>query len=106
MWGLVQDSTVGYGYRPWLAGVWLLGLLVVGTAYFAADPPVTGSTAQGRFDPFAYTLDVILPIVSLEQNSAWILSGVQTAVFYALTMSAWVLLTALVAGVSRVLSRT
>jgi hypothetical protein len=38
LWGAVQDRLVGYGhgYRPWLAGLWLL---IAGTAYFSANHP-------------------------------------------------------------------
>ena len=39
IWGHVLDWTVGYGYRPWLAGLWLLGLLTLGTALFSLSRP-------------------------------------------------------------------
>ncbi len=48
-WGVLLDLTVGYGYRPWLAGAWLLGLLAAGSAYFAAHPPTRRS--RGRWLP-------------------------------------------------------
>lgn len=34
--------TVGYGYRPWLAGIWLLALILLGTLSFGADSPAFG----------------------------------------------------------------
>jgi hypothetical protein len=38
-WGLVLDGLVGYGYRTWLAALWLLGFLALGTWIFAAAHP-------------------------------------------------------------------
>src|SRR6266568_2514939 len=34
IWGSLLDWTVGFGYRTWLALVWLAGLLVLGTILF------------------------------------------------------------------------
>jgi hypothetical protein len=106
-WGVLLDVTVGYGYRPWLAGVWLLGLLACGSAYFAAHRPAPLAADAGlHFNPVAYTLDLLVPVVSLGQASDWNPSGGSMAVAYALIISGWILVAALVAGVTRVLNRT
>jgi hypothetical protein len=105
-WGLAQDWLVGYGYRPWLAGGWLVGLLAGGTSYFAANhPPALEPGSRTEFDAFAYTLDLLLPIINLGQESAWSPQGLGRVVAYALIVAGWVLATAVVAGVTRVLSR-
>jgi hypothetical protein len=105
-WGAVQDGLVGYGYRPWLAGLWLLGLLTSGTAYFSANHPQPAVPHQDTsFNAFGYTLDLILPVVNLGQQSSWNPQGVSQAVAYALIIGGWVLATALVAGITRVLAR-
>jgi hypothetical protein len=105
-WGVLLDVTVGYGYRPWLAGVWLLGLLACGSAYFAAHRPAPLPADAGlHFNPVAYTLDLLVPVVTLGQASAWNPSGGSMAVAYALIISGWILVAALVAGVTRVLNR-
>jgi hypothetical protein len=38
MCGLLQDLLIGYVYRPWLAGLWILVLLTAGTVSFAVSP--------------------------------------------------------------------
>ncbi len=39
VWGVVQDFTLGYGYRPWRALAWLALLLAAGTIIFHLYPP-------------------------------------------------------------------
>jgi hypothetical protein len=64
VWGLIQNLLVGYGYRPWLAGLWILVLLAAGTVFSAVTPPPA-------FSAPAYTLDLLLPVVNLGQEAAW-----------------------------------
>lgn len=44
----VLDATVGYGYRPWLAAIWLVLLLTIGTTVYAIDQPhaLTGDRSR------------------------------------------------------------
>lgn len=104
-WGLLQDATVGYGYRPWLAGLWLLGLLAAGSAYFASHHPAPLGTSGLHFNAVAYTLDLLVPVVNLGQSGAWNPSGSSQVLAYALIISGWTLATTLVAGVTRILVR-
>jgi hypothetical protein len=39
LWNLLLDILVGYGYRTWLAGIWLLACWAVGTLVFAVAYP-------------------------------------------------------------------
>jgi len=39
LWNLLLDILVGYGYRTWLAGIWLLAWWAVGTLVFAVAYP-------------------------------------------------------------------
>lgn len=100
--------TVGYGYRTWLAAVWLLALLALGTAVFAHAYP-THMTATGTpvpaFHPIAYTLDVLVPIVDLGQQKAWLPTGSALYCSWLLSGAGWVLTTAVAAGLSGVLKR-
>jgi hypothetical protein len=106
-WGVLLDMTVGYGYRPWLAGAWLFGLLAAGSAYFAGHRPTPLPAYAGlHFNPVVYTLDLLVPLVSLGQANDWNPTGGSLAVAYALIISGWILVAALVAGVTRVLNRT
>jgi hypothetical protein len=70
-WSLLQDATVGYGYRP-LRAVWLLTcLLVIGSLLFRTWPPApVGGGPYPRFHPVIYTLDLLLPLVDLGQERA------------------------------------
>jgi len=106
-WGWLLDSTVGYGYRPWIAGIWLALLTLAGSLVFSAHDPVANTKGDDTpFNPFAYTLDLLVPIGGLGQRDHWhwAQGGVQ-GLAYALIAIGWVLTTAVVAGVTRTLSR-
>jgi hypothetical protein len=45
-------------------------------------------------------------VIGQNQTVGWILNGTQQAVLYALTISAWILLTAFAAGLTRLMSRS
>ncbi|WP_316775648.1 oxidoreductase [Streptomyces sasae] len=107
MWGHLLDATVGYGYRPWLAGVWLAALALLGTIVFSAHSPKPTQPGQvPPFNAFVYTLDLLIPIGGLGQRSAWYWTGGATAwLAYALIAAGWLLTTAALAGVSRTLNK-
>lgn len=107
-WGFLLDWTVGYGFRSWLAGVWLAVLLAVGTVVFSANPPrQVGLDEQRTFNAFVYTLDLLNPLGALGQRTAWEpAGGGQWLAAYGLIAAGWVLATALIAGAARVLKRT
>ena len=104
-WGLIQDLLVGYGYRPWLAGLWLLVLLAAGTVYFAARPPSAARDDPPPFSALAYTLDLLLPVVNLGQETAWSPYGPGQTVAYGLIVAGWILATAVITGITRQLVR-
>ncbi|WP_419993560.1 oxidoreductase [Streptomyces boninensis] len=108
LWGYLLDGTVGYGYRPWLAGLWLAVVAALGTAVFAqADRiPIKPDDNPG-FHPLVYTLDLLVPIggFGMRDEWRWVNGGAQ-GLAYALVAIGWILTTAVVAGVSRTLNRT
>ncbi|MFF3941108.1 oxidoreductase [Streptomyces phaeofaciens] len=107
-WGHLLDATVGYGYRPWLAGVWLLALTLLGTLAFGAHSPTPVKRGEGPpFEPLVYTLDLLIPLGGLGQRTAWYWSidGLQWLA-YLLIAFGWVLTTAVVAGVTRTLQKS
>ena len=105
-WGLVQDITVGYGYHPWRAALWFAFLLGVGSIIFAASPPSALSPASApHFNPVAYTLDLLLPVVDLGQKHEFNPAGAQQWFSYLLITAGWILATTIAAGAARVLSR-
>ncbi|MGA6170065.1 oxidoreductase [Streptomyces sp. NPDC012600] len=108
LWGHLLDVTVGYGYRPWMAGVWLLALTLLGTLAFSTHEPRPVKEGEGSpFQPFVYTLDLLVPIGDLGQRAGWYWSegGLQWLA-YLLIAFGWVLTTAIVAGVTRALQKS
>ncbi|MEU4701829.1 hypothetical protein [Nonomuraea dietziae] len=104
LWGRLLDVTVGYGYRPWLAGVWFALLLAVGTVTFGLVPPraIKPDESPG-FDPFAYTFDLLLPFPAFGQRDLFDPAGWTQGLAYGLIIAGWILATALIAGATRVL---
>lgn len=99
--------TVGYGYRPWLAGIWLLALILLGTLSFGTDSPTPVKQGEGApFQPLVYTLDLLIPIGGLGQRTTWYWSNDSLQwLAYLLIAFGWVLTTAVIAGVTRTLQK-
>jgi hypothetical protein len=106
LWSILQDFTVGYGYRP-LRAVWLLALFfALGTAMFTTWPPVfTGEGTPPDFQPAIYTLDLLLPVVDFGQERAFSPHGAMLWVVVILVSAGWILATTAAAGANRVLRR-
>ncbi|MFE6759986.1 oxidoreductase [Streptomyces sp. NPDC057684] len=106
-WGHLLDVTVGYGYRPWLAGVWLLALTLLGTLSFGTASPSPVQRSEGApFQPLVYTLDLLIPIGGLGQRTAWYWSNDSLQwLAYLLIAFGWMLTTAIIAGVTRTLQK-
>ncbi|MFB9466547.1 membrane-associated oxidoreductase [Streptomyces cinereospinus] len=106
LWGLLQDATVGYGYRPLRAAGWLLSLLCVGSLVYALHhPPALKPSEAPAFHPVFYTLDLLLPVISFGQEPAFAPEGRYQALAYVLVLTGWILATTVAAGVSRTISR-
>ncbi|WOX09186.1 hypothetical protein [Streptomyces sp. N50] len=105
-WGYFEDLTVGYGYRPSRALVWLFALTTLVAIVFAAVPPQPVRTDGPAFQPVAFALDVILPILDLGQERAFAPSGNTAWVAWAGAIAGWLLATTVIAGVTRRLSRS
>ncbi|MFI9065880.1 membrane-associated oxidoreductase [Streptomyces sp. NPDC053429] len=106
LWGLLQDATVGYGFRPLRATLWLLALLVTGSLAYALHHP--RELKQGEapdFNPVFYTIDLMLPIIGFGQEEAFAPGGWYQWLSYLLVVTGWVLATTTAAGVSRSLRR-
>ncbi|GGT05874.1 membrane-associated oxidoreductase [Streptomyces chromofuscus] len=106
LWGHLQDATVGYGYRPLRAAGWLLSLICVGSVVYALrHPPALKPAEAPDFNPVFYTLDLLLPVISFGQESAFAPRGWYQALAYVLVLTGWILATTVAAGVSRMISR-
>lgn len=105
-WSRLLDWTVGHGYQPWRAALWFAALLAVGTTVFGLHPPAPLHRGDApHFNPFVYTLDLLIPVGLFGQRDAWNPSGTEQWLGVALVTAGWILATALVAGVTRVLNR-
>ncbi|MGW3445475.1 oxidoreductase [Streptomyces sp. NPDC001076] len=106
-WGHLLDVTVGYGYRPWLAGVWLLALALLGTLSFGGSPRPVQQGEGPPFQPLVYTLDLLIPIGGLGQRTAWYWPDEgRQSLAYLLIAFGWILTTAVIAGVTRALQKS
>jgi hypothetical protein len=102
--GALLDWTVGYGYRPWRAALWLAVMLAAGTAVFSVWRPVPDGSDR-PFDAVVYTLDLLVPISVFGLRDAYVPVGNTRWMAYLLTAAGWLLATALVAGITRALRR-
>jgi hypothetical protein len=112
VWNSLLWWTVGYGYRTWQAGLWLLGFLAVGAAIFGAAHPDAMTVAKKTagdtipvFQPWIYSLDVLLPVVNLHQEEFWIPQGVARWWAWLAILAGWLLTTVVVAALSGLLKK-
>ena len=87
-WSYFLDATIGYGYRPGRAVLFLLGVLAAGLIVFwdaalqnalcASQAPDFGGTGchdappeYPQFSALFYALDVTMPFFDLQQESYW-----------------------------------
>ncbi|WP_203828527.1 hypothetical protein [Actinoplanes palleronii] len=107
VWGAIQDATIGFGYRPGRALLWLLMVVAASTAWFAWSGPLRAVKAgeAPTWDPLLYSLDVLVPLVSFGHDQAWDPVGADKAVTVAVMVAGWVLATTVIAGVGRSLRR-
>lgn len=104
--GLLQDVTVGYGYRPRRALSWLAVLLVTGSIVFSTAPPPAMSNGEApHFNGIVYAIDLMLPVVDLGQKYEFRPGGGEQWLSYVLMAAGWILATTVAAGVARVLRR-
>lgn len=104
------EWTVGYGYRPWFAAVWLAAALALAWAVFDAEHPEDIRAARSAdrmpdFDARSFAVDVTVPVINLHHRDAWAVSGSAQDWVLFFTIAGWVLSTALVAGLTGVLRR-
>ncbi|MBM2619751.1 hypothetical protein JIG36_30005 [Actinoplanes sp. LDG1-06] len=114
LWGLLQDLSLGYGYRPGRAAAIFAVLLLLGTVWFAATADCAGAAGlcaikadeHPAWDPFLYTLDLLVPLVDLGHEKAWDPVGPDKVVSVALIVSGWIFASVVVAAAGRALSRS
>lgn len=106
VWGYLQDWTVAYGYRPGRATLWMALLWASGTLYFSQRPPrplVEDEAPQ--WNAALYVLDLLLPVITLGQDTQWNPLGRSQWVATALILLGWILATTVATGATRLLRR-
>ncbi|MBX6384107.1 MAG: hypothetical protein IRZ07_14230 [Microbispora sp.] len=107
IFGYLLDGMVGYGYRPGQAALWMLALLIAGSVFFTyRRPEPINAGEHPHYQPVLYAADVLLPIINLGQESAFKHHGPAQWVASAMILLGWLFATAVVAGVTRVLTRS
>jgi hypothetical protein len=126
-WNRFLSITVAHGYQPWRAALFLIAVLAVSTWLFLLpaaddamvptsnmDPVPTADDCTPRyecFEPWLYSLDVILPVVDLHQESNWLPSADRPwgdwyrLLVWTLIAIGWLLTTALIAAIGTVWRR-
>ncbi|MBP2321878.1 hypothetical protein JOF56_002263 [Kibdelosporangium banguiense] len=106
VWGVVQEKTVGYGYRPWLAAVWLAVFWLFGTLWFTFNVMSKLDNDQNPvWSPPLLAMDLLLPIIDLGQDKMWRMEGASHWISDVLIAAGWILATTVAAGATRLLKR-
>lgn len=111
-WQRVLGATIGFGYRPALAGVWaiaaiaaLAALVWLGRDQFSyvgrLNPPDTFTT----WTALGYAADVFIPVGDLKVVDNWQVRGWLEPVRYLFVTLGWLLGTLFVAGFTRIVRR-
>ena len=88
VWSLILGWTIGYGYRPaqallWLALLWVVGLaafsfgdnFMVPTDRTAKEEGASYANYVPSFVPALYSLDAMIPLINLQMESHWTPKG-------------------------------
>jgi hypothetical protein len=111
LWSFFLGATVAHGYRPSQALGWLLTLLIFGGVMFGVvfdeDPPGDGDADlrpakadPAPFQPVIFSLDLLVPVISLGQRVSWNTDGPAQWVALGMTICGWLLTAALLGGIA------
>jgi hypothetical protein len=122
LWNCFLSFTVKHGYQPWRAVLFLAAAVFVSTLAFSWGPAAKKAMAPQKpnapvnaqectrnyecFQPLSYSLDVLLPVVDLNQQSYWLPNADRSWgswyrwLTWALILIGWLLTTAVVAALS------
>ncbi|MGF6881382.1 hypothetical protein ABIA39_001262 [Nocardia sp. GAS34] len=118
IWGMVQDILIGFGYRPvrvliWACAMWIIGALLLkfGTGHCNVGGIIQSGLCPVRasdhptWNPFLYSLDLLLPFSSFGQVNSWRTGGLSMVVSVVLRVGGWLLVTTVAAAIARSIRR-
>lgn len=80
--------------------------MLIGALAFALHPPrPLKSDEAPDFNPFFYTLDLLMPIIGFGQEGAFAPRGAYQWLSYLLVVTGWTLATTIATGITRSLAR-
>jgi hypothetical protein len=95
--------TIGYGYRPWIAGIWALAVIALFTLALSLGPSlVPAANVTGGPNLFVYAADTFLPIVDLGEAAQFSATGWLQWAEWIVILLGWALTTIFVAGFTRI----
>ena len=111
VWHAFLGWTIGYGYRPWQAVVWMLLFLAIGSVVFGVangngrlDPVKEGTCPE--FNAAVYSLDAFVPLIDLHQAKYRLPTGSWLRTYLWLhIMVGWLLTSLLVVGLTGLVRR-
>ena len=109
LWSVVEDALVGFGYRTWRAVIPFAALLIFGLFFFGEHRheivPKNSTLETPDFHPFIYTLDLLVPVVTLGLRESYTARGIAQTVSTIYVVAGWVLTTAIIAALTGLLRR-
>ncbi|HEX6153768.1 MAG TPA: hypothetical protein VFZ19_09635 [Solirubrobacterales bacterium] len=106
LWNKLLWITTGSGYRNWLAGLWLLVLLAIGSLAFwcGEDTFLPLADHHPDFNPVLYAVDATVPVLEVGQQKAFAATGWLRWMTLFLTVSGYALVTAVIAAAAGLLN--
>jgi hypothetical protein len=108
-WNSFLRWTVGYGYRPLRALLWLMALLLVGACVFSSlhtsHKIVPLKATHQPFDAMIFTLDRLIPVVSFGLREAYAPEKAAQWWAFSYTLVGWMLSIAVIAGLNSAVRR-
>jgi hypothetical protein len=80
-------------------------LLAAGSAIFAVGSTPLHTSGAPPFNPVIYTLDLLLPIISLGQKNNFNPKGLEQWLAYLLMAAGWLLASTIATAIARVVRR-
>jgi hypothetical protein len=105
----MEDALVGFGYRTWQAIFPFVALVIFGAMYFAAHRsdvvPKNPQLTNPDFHPLTYTLDLLVPVVTLGLRENYVAQGSAQTISTIYVVAGWVLTTAIIAALTGLVRR-